>query len=245
MSEYFNSKIISKKKENDLVSSFAIKPVPDGFTSRKAGQYLLLKIFQEDAWSEAHPFTITSRPGDDYLKITVKKIGGFTKALHSINPPVNVQVSGPHGIYGKTIDQWRKIVFIAGGIGITPFISLLMHLDERRSTAQIRLFWAVNKWEEYFSLAILKEYSSRLNLKIVLVALEFPDDKSEYGPNLVWKRGYLTTEILEEMSELNDAALYMCGSENMQKYVFSQIKELGLLPENVETEKIGIYMKDK
>ena len=53
----------------------------------------------------------------------------------------------------------------------------------------------------------------------------------------------LAADLFKSFVEDRTAKFYMCGSENMQKYVFSQLQDLGENPENVETEKIGIYMK--
>jgi len=244
MSNFIKSQIISVQKENDQVSSFLIQPVPDSFSSRIPGQYLLLKLFMVNAWSQAHPFTITSSLEDDTLKITVKKIGNFTTALHSITLPLDVQISGPLGDYGATLNTENKIVFIAGGIGITPFISLLKALNAKNSPPQITLFWANNKVEEYFELDFLNGLAARNHIKVILVTLEENCAKERSYPNIIWQHGYLKEDMFKIFIEDRTAKFYMCGSENMQKYVFSLIKELGIKPENVETEKIGIYMKN-
>lgn len=205
---------------------------------------MLLKLPQKNAWSQAHPFTITSRCSENFLKITVRRIGDFTTALHAVTTPADVQVAGPLGEYAKKIDEDQKIVFIAGGIGITPFISLLMHLDKEKSTAQITLFWANNRLEEFFALDMLNDLSKRIKIKIILVVFESGNENTLNRFNFICKTGHLTTKIVEEFTDGRDTGFYMCGSENIQKYVFSQIKKLGILPESVETEKIGIFMKN-
>jgi len=244
MSNFINSQIISVQKENDQVSSFLIHPVPDGFSLRKPGQYLLLKLSLANVWSQAHPFTLTSSPDEDNLKITVKKIGDFTTALHAISPPFDVQISGPLGDYGATINTEKKLVFIAGGIGITPFISLLKALNAKKANPQITLFWANNKAEEYFDLDFLNELAAQNHIKVILMTLEEDGAKGRGYANIIWKQGHLTADLFGTFIEDRTAKFYMCGSENMQKYVFSQLKELGITPETVETEKIGIYMKN-
>lgn len=243
MNGFAKTQITSVKKENSQVSSFTIHPFPEGFSRQRPGQYLLLKLPRGTGWSEAHPFTVTSRPHEDFLKITVKRIGDFTTALHSIPLPGDVQVSGPLGDYGNRIDDHKTMVFIAGGIGITPFISLLMSLDEKKSTADITLFWANNRVEELFALDFFNELSTRINIKIILVIFEPTPENGGKGDCFTRKTGHLTTKLFEECIEKRTAAFYMCGSENMQRHVFSQIRTLGILPENVETEKFGIYMK--
>lgn len=244
MSKFINSQIISVQKENEQVSSFLIHPVPAGFSLRKPGQYLLMKLLLANVWSSPHPFTLTGSPDEDHLKITVKKIGDFTTALHSISPPVDVQISGPLGDYGATINTEKKLVFIAGGIGITPFISLLKALNSNETSPQITLFWANNKAEEYFDLDFLNELAARNHIKVILVSLEKKGATGRGGDNLIWQQGHLTADLFATFIEDKTAKFYMCGSENMQKYVFSQIQALGITPENVETEKIGIYMKN-
>ena len=78
---------------------------------------------------------------------------------------------------------------------------------------------------------------------MILVTFEFDNENVVSGSRFLWKRGYLTTEIFRESLEEGDYKFYMCGSENVQKHVFSQIRELGIMPKNVETEKFGIYME--
>ncbi len=246
MNRFTECRIESAVKENEWVSSFIIRPAPHAFAQRKAGQYLLLRLPGEDGTlSDAHPFTMTGLTGDDFLKITVKKIGPFTTALHGLRPPAQVQVSGPLGTYGKNADQHKNMVFIAGGIGITPFISLLSHLSDTGSKAPVTLIWANNRMDEFFGLDFFQTTLRRLDLKIILAAGDFPQSPGPEWENFILKQGFLTRETLTPfVSAGPETAVYMCGSENMQAYVLSQLEPLGIPKEKVKIEKIGVYMKD-
>ncbi|TFG61958.1 MAG: FAD-dependent oxidoreductase [Spirochaetales bacterium] len=242
MNEYTEAQIISVKIENPSVSSFEIKPLPPRFAERKAGQYLLLKIKKENEWSEPHPFTITSRLSEDFVGITVKKLGKFTNILHSIKPPAPVMIQGPLGKFADNVIKDNKSIFIAGGIGITPFISILDYLAYSKSSAKIILFWANENIEDLFYLDQLHDLSKKINLKIILVINNLDKNKIKNKYSFDWKNGYLTRETLSEYIIDQTTKFYMCGSPNMQKYLFAQLELLKIVPAMIDTEKFGIYM---
>lgn len=245
MNEYTESLLISKQPENHHIVSFEIKPIPSMLAKRRAGQYLLLKLKEAGGWSESHPFTITSRLNDDHLKITVKKIGDFTTRLHAIEPPVPVMIQGPLGSFAGGIDAHREIVFIAGGIGVTPFISLLDYLQDRRTDVPITLFWANENMSDMFGLDRFKAWTAVLNLTIIMVVNHLQETVSLNADGFSWESGYITRDLFARYVRGQGQSIYMCGSPGMQKYIFDQLKALGVVPEMVETEKFGIYMADK
>lgn len=169
MNDVYDVTIEDVKSENDTVSSIFIKPKPEIFNTAKAGQYLLIRLRKNTGWTEFHPFTLTNNLKDELIKITVKKVGQFTTILHSLKLPTAVQVKGPLGTFGKEIDESKRCVFIAGGIGITPFISLLEYLRQNKSEMQITLFWANENSNDLFYLDKLEQYCKELNFKTVLI----------------------------------------------------------------------------
>jgi NAD(P)H-flavin reductase len=244
MDDFTKTRLVARTKENDQVSTFHIDPVPFSFSGQKAGQYLMLRLPRGDSWTERHTFTITSGTHETPLKITVKKIGSFTAALHTLDIPTEILVKGPLGSFGETIDQENSVVFIAGGIGITPFLSLLKHQKENKAVTQVVLFWANNKPEEFFGLEFLSDVKASLNIDIILVSASSDDSRFAGNPALVHRSGFLTRELFAEFSEIFNARIYLCGSENMQKYVLGQLESLGIRVGEIETEKIGVYMKN-
>lgn len=79
---------------------------------------------------EEHPFTISSAPGRDTLKIAVKDLGDASHALQSLKEGTIASVEGPYGLFFPPQRRQRKQLWIGGGIGITPFVSAAEAIHE-------------------------------------------------------------------------------------------------------------------
>ncbi len=79
---------------------------------------------------EEHPFTISSAPGKDTLKIAVKDLGDASRALQTLKEGTIASVEGPYGLFFPPQRRQRKQLWIGGGIGITPFVSAAEAIHE-------------------------------------------------------------------------------------------------------------------
>lgn len=111
-----------------------LKMYKNDFPNYKAGQYVFLNVPQI-SFFEWHPFTLTSAPEDDYLSVHVRSVGGWTNAFHREYPnkadpeglPI-IYVDGPYGAPSQAYERYRVCVFVAAGIGITPYAGILSHI---------------------------------------------------------------------------------------------------------------------
>jgi predicted ferric reductase len=92
------------------------------------GQFAMVYLEAKDGWHR-HPFTISSAPREDVIRVTVKALGDYTSRLHElIEPGMPAVIGGPHGRF----NHWKgtdRQVWIAGGVGVAPFLSWLRALD--------------------------------------------------------------------------------------------------------------------
>jgi len=92
------------------------------------GQFAMVYLEAKDGWHR-HPFTISSAPHEDVVRVTVKALGDYTsRLLQLIEPGMPAVIGGPHGRFS----HWRgtdRQVWIAGGVGVAPFLSWLRSLD--------------------------------------------------------------------------------------------------------------------
>jgi len=92
------------------------------------GQFAMVYLEAKDGWHR-HPFTIASAPHEDVVKFTVKALGDYTSRLQQlIEPGMPAVIGGPHGRF----NHWRgtdRQVWIAGGVGVAPFLSWIRALD--------------------------------------------------------------------------------------------------------------------
>jgi ferredoxin-NADP reductase len=95
----------------------------------QAGQFVYATFHQSEIPREPHPFTIASAPGGDHLRIVVKRFGDFTSSMMSLRPGCAVWLEGPFGRFCLEGDPVNAQTWIAGGIGITPFLSWARSLE--------------------------------------------------------------------------------------------------------------------
>ena len=114
----------------ERATEVVLKPVGE-MLNFKPGQFAFVEI-QGKEWSEPHPFTISSAPNEDRLRLTMKVLGDWTrKVREELHPGGEVIVRGPYGRFDASTAECRKQVWIAGGIGLTPFLSKLRAMDEK------------------------------------------------------------------------------------------------------------------
>ena len=96
----------------------------------RAGQFVYATFHQSGIPLESHPFTISSPPGGDSIRLAVKRLGDFTGSVMTLRPGARAQLEGPFGRFCISPDGVHAQTWIAGGIGITPFLSWARSLDE-------------------------------------------------------------------------------------------------------------------
>jgi NAD(P)H-flavin reductase len=228
--------------ENADITSVYIEGYDDKFKKRKAGQYLTLRIQQDTDWSEAHPFTISCAPGDEILRVTIKKAGEFTSAIPMLKPGDPVKCAGPYGVFCRDIESRPDIVMIAGGVGITPFLSVLRHFKSNRVGNSILLMWSNKTIDDVFAREELNEMTKVLQLKVVY-NLSREQDVDRYNddayPGACFLSGRITQDVLNEHVLSKDPSYYLCGPPPMQEFVLSQLGAFGIEAASVEKEKFS------
>jgi predicted ferric reductase len=92
------------------------------------GQFAMIYLEAKDGWHR-HPFTISSAPREDVLRVTVKALGDYTSQLGQlVEPGMPAVIGGPHGRFNHMRGTERQ-VWIAGGVGVAPFLSWVRALD--------------------------------------------------------------------------------------------------------------------
>ena len=130
-------KIVKVVPENQDTYSLFLEGSDEKMAKRRAGQYVSLSIMRPDGWSEPHPFSVAGAPEDHILRVTIKKTGQFTSAIPDFKPGTEVRCMGPVGLFCKDIDAKPLVVMMAGGVGVTPFLSVLRHFRNIKAKTYI------------------------------------------------------------------------------------------------------------
>lgn len=127
--KYLPYTVEAVRHPNPSTTEVTLRPKKDPIPRHRAGQFLFVRFPGGRTLDESHPFTISSAPHEDVLRVTVKASGDFTRALSTdLNPGMEAVVEGAHGMFDYKFGG-EKQVWIAGGIGLTPFLSFLRDMD--------------------------------------------------------------------------------------------------------------------
>ena len=147
----------------ELVLSPASKPL-----SYHAGQFVVLKV-QARGLSEPHVFTVASPPQEGVLRFFIRDLGDWTAKMHQADlTGVSVIVEGPYGEFEPTSSSATRTVWVAGGVGITPFLSATASLHPASEQERPSLFYCVRDEDDAMALDVLRDAQQRECLTLVL-----------------------------------------------------------------------------
>ncbi len=139
----------------------------------QAGQYGYLRILGSGLPTEEHPFSFSSRntQSGGTFQISIKAIGDYTKQLYErCVQGTPVSFTGPYGQFVFHPSLYKKTLCIAGGVGITPFLSIVEDLMTQNSSESVHLLWLCAHEKDFFAGEKLQEAANKLeNFKLELV----------------------------------------------------------------------------
>lgn len=195
---------------------------PDGFDF-EAGQATELAILKDGLKDEGRPFTMTSRPNDKHLEFVIKSYpdhNGVTAEIPKLGMTDQVSATDPFG----AITDHGPGVFIAGGAGVTPFISILRKQQEE-GEAKAQLIFA-NKTEADI---ILKDmWQSMPNVTETFVVDE--------AQNTDLRTGQIDKALLQELVDDIAQPFYICGPGGLVDSVREMLRSMGVDDQNIITE---------
>lgn len=198
---------------------------PEGRPMRwKPGQFALLSATGV-GMGEPHPFTLASAPNaDGRVRFAIKALGDWTKRLPArLAAGQRMRIEGPYGRF-LFRRRARHQVWLAGGIGITPFLAWAEALRPEHG-AEIVLVWAVSTRQEAYAAQRLEAIAARrprFTVHIVISA----------------EQGRLTAQALVAMVPfpIRLAELFYCGPTGLRRAILAGLKALGQSPRRVHTE---------
>ena len=93
-----------------------------------AGQFFHVRFLRGGGWWRPHPFSISAAPNGQYLRLTIKDLGDDSHRMMSMPVGTPVFVEGPYGAFTPAVIKRRRVVMLAGGVGVTPLRSIFEEL---------------------------------------------------------------------------------------------------------------------
>ncbi len=212
------------------IRTFRLFPKDGGAQpERKPGQYVSLKIGNlERAYSLSGPIDA------EYLEVTVRLRGEFTTKLFSMREGETILVSKPMGRFvlsGEKLSSGKGIVFLAGGVGITPFLSMLDYLSKAKESPEVTLIYGSRRPSEI----IMGERINELLRNLPKCKVIHTVDSGE--PGWEGKVGFIGKELVaESVKSPKDSLFFICGPPPMVRSLVSALKELGVPVQSITLE---------
>lgn len=221
------------KKLTDNITEITLKPIGKKL-SFIPGQFVFLSFDSEDkSMKESHPFTISSSSDENDLRFSIKNLGDYTSKINKLKPNTKVKVEGPYGKFSILNYPSKKYVFVAGGIGITPFLSMIRSLNTSNNEdfESIDFYYCVVEDKEAVFLKELEEISKKL-----------PKTK-KLNINLFCssKKGFINSEyIIKNSPEIFNSKIFICGPPVMAESIKQQFINSGIKNKNIIVEEFAL-----
>lgn len=201
------------------------------------GQYAAISFYKRNRWSPARCFSIVSSPTDlEALQFSARVKGRFTTALSKLQAGDVVNVQGPYGGFVFHSARDKKAVLLAGGIGITPMISMIRYATRLQTDNHITLLYSVANAEDIpFGDELLEMERRSHNFKVVFVVGGNPASKPS-SHNYV--SGMITPDLVSHTvgDEMHDSKFFVCGPPGFMKAMTSLLVKQGVRRRRILTE---------
>ena len=205
----------------------------------RAGQYIGLTV-NINGIRTFRPYSLVSSPNQlAYYELGIrKKEGGFVSPFlfHKARIGDLFETTEPLGsLYHNRLFHGTNLVFIAGGCGITPFISMLRDITERVQLFEVKLIYGcITERDMLFTKELQEIESRRKNIKVTHILSE---------PSSEWKGecGFITKDkILKQIGSTKDKYFYVVGNRPMYQFIKNELKEMGVPQHKVYYEAFGV-----
>ncbi|WP_085299609.1 FAD-binding oxidoreductase [Cognaticolwellia mytili] len=238
--------------ESDNIRSFYFQASDSlGLPTFEAGQFITLKITPDNVLGKAakdiiRTYTVSSAPGENYYRISVKKEsqGLASKYLHELVKVGDViELKTPRGEFFIDSLKERPAVLIAGGVGITPMMSMAQHIFNegvrRRHLRPLFIFYSARTTKQRAFSEQLNELQRRSDNKIKYYSfITAPTAGEKVGVDFN-SDNRISIEVLQQVLPLDAYDFYLCGPTGFMQDMYNKLHYLGIAEHRIFAESFG------
>ncbi len=194
------------------------------------GQFAFLKLYGKKA--EEHPFTIAGKGENGELLFTIKESGDFTDRIADYGEGTKAKIDAPYGRFH--IKRWDapRFVFIAGGVGITPIMSMLRHLRDTEDSRQRRLIYANKTTDDI----IFRDELEQMNIPITHL-LSRQENIPEDSGDIRYLKGRISEKVIEDTGNCH---FFICGPVPMMDATIGILERMNIPKSRIHYEKFTL-----
>jgi ferredoxin-NADP reductase len=194
----------------------------------EAGHFFRWRFLTRSLWWAANPYSLSAAPRPDLLRITVKVVGEHSAALRALAPGTRVLAEGPYGSFTGARRRGRKVLLLAGGVGITPLRALFETLPG--APGDITLVYRANAQTDF----VLRE-------ELDLIAQQ-RGARVHYliGPPKSGRNDHLSAARMKRLiPDLAERDVYLCGPAGMMAAAEVGLREAGVPRRHIHQESFA------
>ena len=202
----------------------------------EAGQHAKLSFLKRHLWAP-HPFSFSAAPNGTSLRFSIKALGDFTKRIPTLTPGTRVIIDGPLGAFTASNAETKKLLLVAGGIGITPLFSMFASASSSERDVTL-LFAARNATALTFFSELQHMVVAHSNLHAVCFIAEGEDPPA--APGMVVQHGFINEVAIRRL--VPDAAerdAYVCGPPKMMDGINQALLAIGVPLRRIHDERFS------
>lgn len=234
--------------ESTVIRSFYLEPADgDGVPSFEAGQFLTIRVTPDGAEAPVvRTYTVSSAPGEDGYRISVKREGRglVSRHLHdAISSGDIIEARAPTGRFFIDPTETRPAVLLAGGVGVTPMISMARHVAREgvrtRRLRPLTIVHAAQSTAQRAFASAFREMERQTNGAIRYFSIiDRPDAGEQPGVDFNGT-GRITGDVLRQVLALDDYDFYLCGPPPFMQSLYDTLRQLGVRDARIHAEAFG------
>ncbi|MDE1850563.1 MAG: FAD-dependent oxidoreductase [Candidatus Micrarchaeota archaeon] len=231
---YLISEII---KETPEVSIFKFRAQDGSKLSYDPGMFVMIYYKNQETGEEiGRAFSLASKPDEDTLEFAISMIHGrFTSKLDTAKVGDVYYVSGPHGQFKYDPNQNKKVLFVAGGTGVAPFLSMLRLIAEKKLDTDIKLLYSMRFSTETIRKDELEGYKTSLKFEMTRSVT-----REQNVPGWDGEYGHIDAAMISRhVSDPKERTCYVCGPLKFTKAIEAALVELGVDKANIKADVWG------
>jgi predicted ferric reductase len=221
-------RVVEVRRESADVVSVVVTGRRLGDLHAEAGQFFRWRFLTRDLWWAANPYSLSAAPRSDLLRITVKITGDHSAALLNLTPGVRVLAEGPYGAFTATRRTRRRVLLLAGGVGITPLRSMLETLQGR--PGDIDLIYRANTEADLVLRHEIDWIAQRRGIVVHYLL----------GPPLRGNADHLSAQQLRRLvPDVSARDVFLCGPEPMMDAARAGLRQAGVPRRHIHHESFA------
>ena len=240
--------IFKVEPESEIISSFYLRRA-DGKPLEPwvAGQFLPIRVaIPGQAQPVLRTYTLSTTPNPDHYRLSIRRGGGnslVSRFLHEHGKPgLRIEAMTPRGKFVLAPESERPVVFVSGGVGITPMIAMANHIvEEGRRTGKFRPVWFIhgaNNGRVHAFGEHIRELAREHPAMKVHIRYSQPGSDDRLGTTHDGE-GRVTIDVLKQLLPLDDYDFYLCGPPPFMQSLYDGLTGIGVRRERIHYESFG------